>query len=200
MPVERLQAVGTSGDGPTWTSPPRSCHCPHQPPNGPSGGVGGPRDTEVGCTPLSLGPKPSKVWPKEVPSLVSTQLQSLGKCRLLGSPNLGQERVWGYFFLTQCPGRPASFLTPPGFPFCSLGSRPSPPGSGRQQCKPTPWTQRLAATTWHLVPSLPALGWWGAGWSQPKQLLEEKLRGRPMFLCFARGSPRPRIQEDMEPP
>lgn len=97
MPVERLQAVGTSGDGPSWTPLPRSCHCPRQPPTGPSGGVGGPQDTEAGCTPLALGPKPSKVWPKEEPSLVSTQrpMQSLGKCRPLASPNLGQERVWG---------------------------------------------------------------------------------------------------------
>lgn len=97
MPVERLQAVSTSRDGPTWIPPPRSCHCPRQPHAGPSGGIGGPWDTEVGCIPLALGPKPSKVWPKEESSLVSTQrpVQSLGKCRPLGSPNLGQERVWG---------------------------------------------------------------------------------------------------------
>ena len=61
MPVESLQAMGISVDGPTWTFPPRSCHCPRQPPTGPSGGVGGPWDTEVGCTPFALGPKPSKV-------------------------------------------------------------------------------------------------------------------------------------------
>lgn len=122
--------------------------------------------------------------------MVSTQLQSLGKCRLLGSPNLGQERVWGYFFLTQCPGHPASFLTPPGFPFCSLGTRPGPPGSGRQQCEPMPWTQRLVATTWHLVPSLPALGWWGARGSQPKQLLEEKLKGKACVSVSCQGVPK----------
>lgn len=103
----RRQRRNASGEAPggehlqRWADLiPPSQELPLSPPaplSGLLGGIGGPWDTEVGCIPLALGPKPS-VWPKEESlSLVSTQrpVQSLGKCRPLGSPNLGQERVWG---------------------------------------------------------------------------------------------------------
>lgn len=74
----------------------------------------------------------------------------------------------------------------------------TPWNQGRQQSRPLAQTQTLSEATWCRFP-LSQPGGEGQGGPSQNSFWKKRSRGRPVSLCLARGSPRPRIQEEMEP-